>query len=59
MATCIEIARRREGHGMDQALAFDKLHRTNSKSRVDIAAVHCLSEESDEGRPNHRTSQGV
>src|SRR5579864_21835 len=31
MATCIEIARRREGHGVGQASAFGKLHRTNSK----------------------------
>ncbi len=37
MATCIEIARRREGHGVGQASTFAKLHRTNSKSRVDMS----------------------
>ena len=34
MATCIEIARLREGHGVGQASTCAKLHRTNSESHV-------------------------
>jgi hypothetical protein len=44
---------------MGQASTCAKLHGTNSENHDDSAAVHRMSEESDSGRPNHRTSQGV
>jgi len=67
MATCIEIARRREGHGVGQASTFAKLHRTNSKSRVDVShsPTHVIrigqgtSEPSDATRRLERVSSFV